>query len=120
MNGQIPALGARLGDEIVNSTMAGLPNTLETFLALGLGNGRCKQRLKTRKCAVIRLKLLAPVRAPSKRSLSVSLHRPRGKVISRHRSIRFCLTAIRVLAGHDPIFVLEFQHNSITKANWLL
>lgn len=76
MNGQTPALGARLGDEIVNLTEAGLPNTLEVFLALGspamdaansaIKNAKVRTPLSS-------LKLLAPVRAPSK-AIAVGLN----------------------------------------------
>jgi 2-keto-4-pentenoate hydratase/2-oxohepta-3-ene-1,7-dioic acid hydratase in catechol pathway len=76
LDSQIPALGARLGDEVINLTAAGLPNTLESFLALGAAGIDAANRAignVERRLALSALTLLAPARAPAK-AIAVGLN----------------------------------------------
>jgi 2-keto-4-pentenoate hydratase/2-oxohepta-3-ene-1,7-dioic acid hydratase in catechol pathway len=76
MNGKNPALGARVGEEVINLTAAGLPDSLEAFLALGAaGIEAANSQIKSKKnlLRLSDLKLLAPGRAPSK-AIAVGLN----------------------------------------------
>ena len=71
-----PALGVRVGDDVVNLTAAGLPATLEPFLALGdsaLGAATKAVSSAPARVPMRGLHILAPLRAPAK-AIAVGLN----------------------------------------------
>lgn len=76
LDGTSPSLGARLGDDVINLTRAGLPATLEAFLALGTeAMDAAKKAIDSASSRIPFqcLQLLAPCRAPAK-AIAVGLN----------------------------------------------